>query len=231
MKRFRTLRHGRHLRGGAPGGLPGDGRRRSSGPSTLRQRTYGQVAIAYSKLPTRGPSNRRSADHGIYHRSASRPVVPLVVPGHQVDLVCPKARRVLRRLDPGTNPKQRNVAITFEGFSNPKYLDGNELDGVKQEIVIYYGVGSHPRAGDFRAGYAPKTSTGRGAYHRLQSAARGPQLQALEQDHGLRVQLGRDYRSTGTITMTIQNQMPFLDTEGTGIRVQYDLCGYLTAEW
>lgn len=124
-----------------------------------------------------------------------------------------------------------NVAITFEGFGNPTYLDSNDLDGVKQEIEVVYGVGSDPRSSDFSGWVTPDELN--------EEEIIIPDSEQLHE--GLNFKLWNKitvcecnsagiYRSTGTITMTIQNQMPFIDADGNWNPSQDDLFGYLTTE-
>lgn len=124
-----------------------------------------------------------------------------------------------------------NVAITFEGFGNPRYLDDNELEGVKQEIETFYGVGSDPFAGDFTGWIAAEDLNGEEILI--------PDSEALHEGLGFKLwskitvcecNSAGVYRSTGIITMTLQNQMPWLDEDGNWDPGQNDLFGYLTTD-
>lgn len=124
-----------------------------------------------------------------------------------------------------------NVAITFDGFSNPKYLEENELDGVKQEIVTYYGVGSHPTAGDFTGWIAAEDLNGEEVLITDSKALHeGLNFKLWNKITVCECNSAGIYRATGVITMTLQNQMPWLDEEGDWNPGQFDLGGYVTAD-
>src|SRR5690606_16519315 len=121
-----------------------------------------------------------------------------------------------------------NVAITFDGFENPQYLDSNALDGVKKEIEVVYGAGSSPTGPDFTGWLTPEELN--------EEEVIIPDSEDLHE--GLSFKLWNKitvcecnsagiYRSTGTITMTLQNQMPWIDEEGNWKPSQTGLSGYV----
>lgn len=122
-----------------------------------------------------------------------------------------------------------NVAITFSGFDNPRYLDENELDGVKQEIESYYGVGSDPRSTDF-TGWVAAADLNEEEVILPDSAQlhEGMNFKLWNKITVCECNTASTYRNTGVITMTLQNQKPWIDDDGNWDPGQDQLHGHVT---
>lgn len=125
-----------------------------------------------------------------------------------------------------------NVSLTADGFANPTYLDSNELDGVKQEIEIAYGAGSDPRASDFTGWFEPDEINGQELIVADSEALHeGISVKLWNKINVCECNSAGIYRNTGTLTMTLVNQMPWIDPETGGFNPsQLELGPYVTSD-
>lgn len=122
-----------------------------------------------------------------------------------------------------------NVAITFEGFSNPTYVDGQPLEGVNKEIPVEYGVGSHPTSGDFIGWFTAEDLNEQEALiFDSETLHNGATFKLWNKISVCDCNSAGVYRSTGKITMTLQNQAIWLDENGDWNPGRDDLASYVT---
>jgi len=109
-----------------------------------------------------------------------------------------------------------NVAITFSGFGNPQYLNSNALEGVKQEIESWFGAGtsSTPFEKDF-TGWIAAADLNEEEVILPDSADlhEGVSYKIWNRIRVCECNSAGIYRNTGVITLTLQNQMPFMGTD------------------
>lgn len=105
-----------------------------------------------------------------------------------------------------------DVQITFSDFADLEYTG---TDAVKDTIDTYYGVGTDPGADDF-IGWIPAAQLNEVGpiIYDSYNLHYGQEFKLWNRIDVFPSNSASTYRNTGTITMTLLNQKPWLDAEG-----------------
>lgn len=124
-----------------------------------------------------------------------------------------------------------DVAISFDGFANPEYLDENVNDGVKQYIESAYGVGSDPTAADFSGWVdAADLNDENLIIPDSQALHFGQEFKLWNKINVTESNSASTYRNTGTVSLTLQNQKPWIDEDGEWDPGRTNLEEYVTTD-